>query len=209
MATAVTSPDLVPLALGSTPDAPVRRPRVLLVGTAMASAASVAAFAGLIGAYLAVRSEWLSLGRTWLPEGSTIPLSPGNMSMFTLIMSLVTVQWAVFAGRNRDRPHAYQALVLTMLLGISHIVQMGFLFTQWHLPLNGDTTFQAVLIYTIIGLHLAMVTAALVFIALMTVRSLGGQFTGRDAEGLSAAAMYWYVTVAVFSVLWYAILIVK
>jgi heme/copper-type cytochrome/quinol oxidase subunit 3 len=54
-----------------------------------------------------------------------------------------------------------------------------------------------------------MVAAALIFLTLMALRSLGGEFTGRDAEGLSAAALYWYVTVAVYAVLWYAILIVK
>ena len=54
-----------------------------------------------------------------------------------------------------------------------------------------------------------MVAAALIFLTLMLLRSLGGQFTGRDVEGLSAAALYWYVTVAIFMVLWYGILIVK
>ena len=65
------------------------------------------------------------------------------------------------------------------------------------------------LLFTVLGLQVAMTAAALIFIALMTLRSLGGQFTGPDAEGLSAAALYWYVTVAVYSVIWYAVLIVK
>ncbi len=210
MATATAaSPDLLPLDLGNTPAAPVRRPRVLLIGTAFAAAGSAATFAGLLAVYLSVRSQEIAANGTWLPEGATIPLSPGNMGMVTLIMSLVTVQWAVHAGANRDRSHAYQALSLTILFGIAHVVQIGYLWTQWHLPLNGETTPQATLLFTILGLHVAMVAGALIFLALMTVRSLGGQFTGRDAEGLSAAAMYWYATVAVYSVLWYAILIVK
>ena len=54
-----------------------------------------------------------------------------------------------------------------------------------------------------------MVAGALLFLTLMLLRSLGGQFTGRDAEGLSAGALYWYVTVALFAVIWYGILIVK
>ena len=96
-----------------------------------------------------------------------------------------------------------------MVLGIAHVVQIGYLWTQWGLPLNGDPTPQAVLLFTIFGLHIAMVAAALVFLFLMFLRSLGGQFTGRDVEGLSAAALYWYVTVAIFTVIWYGILIVK
>jgi cytochrome c oxidase subunit III len=209
-----TTPDRLPLRLEDVPPAPLRRPRVLLIGTTFAAGASIALFAGLLAAYFALRSDVLEGGaERWLPDGSTIPLSPGNMTMITLTMSLVTVQWAVHAGKLRDRGHAYFALALTVLFGIAHVVQLGYLFTQWELPLNAaageDPTLQAVLLFTIFGLHLAMVAAALIFITLMLLRSLGGQLTGPDVEGLSAAALYWYVTVGIFAVLWYGILIVK
>jgi heme/copper-type cytochrome/quinol oxidase subunit 3 len=211
MATATaTTPDRLPLRLEDVPPAPPRRPRVLLVGTTLAAAASIALFGGLLAAYFAVRADFLASGEEqWLPDGATIPLSPGNMTMVTLVMSLVTVQWAVHAGKRSDRGHAYFAIALTVLLGIAHVVQIGYLWTQWGLPLNGEPTLQAVLLFTILGLHVAMVAAALVFLTLMFLRSLGGQFTGRDVEGLSAAALYWYVTVAIFTVIWYGILIVK
>ena len=47
------------------------------------------------------------------------------------------------------------------------------------------------------------------FAAVMGFQALGGQLTGRDAEGMSAAALYWYVTVAVYSVIYYGIYITK
>lgn len=212
MATATattTTPERLPLRLEDVPPAPPRRPRVLLVGTTLASAASIALFGGLLAAYFALRADVVGQGEQWLPDGASIPLTPGNMTMVTLAMSLITAQWAVHAGKQRDRGHAYFALGLTVLLGIAHVVQLGFLFTQWELPLNGEPTTQAVLIFTIMGLHIAMVAAALIFFSLMLLRSLGGQLTGRDVEGLSAAALYWYVTVGIFVVLWYGILIVK
>ena len=210
---AAPSPETISLHLGEVPGPPPRRPRVLLVGTAFAAGASVMTFAALLGVYLSVRSQFLESNEAWLPSGATIPLSPGNMGMITLAMSLVTVQWAVHAGANRDRSHAYMALGLTLLFGVAHVTQLGYLFTEWGLPLNAEggegASVQAVLLFTILGLHIAMVAGALIFIALMAVRSLGGQFTGRDAEGLSAAALYWYATVAVYAALWYALLIVK
>lgn len=207
--TTTTTPERLPLRLEDVPPAPPRRPRVLLVGTTLASAASIALFGGLLAAYFALRGDVVSQGEQWLPDGASIPLTPGNMTMVTLAMSLITAQWAVHAGKQRDRGHAYFALGLTVLLGIAHVVQLGFLFTEWELPLNGEPTTQAVLLFTIMGLHIAMVAAALIFFTLMLLRSLGGQFTGRDVEGLSAAALYWYVTVGIFVVLWYGILIVK
>ena len=210
--TTAPSPEMVPLDLARAPGAPTRRPRVLLIGTAFAAAGSIAVFAGLLSAYLSVRSQYLDLNDAWLPAGATIPLSPGNMGMITLIMSLVTVQWAVHAAHQRDRGHTYAALGVTIFVfGLAHVTLIGYLWTQWSLPLNGadGTTPQAVLLFTILGLHIAMVAGSLIFLALMGVRSLGGQFTGHDAEGLSAAALYWYVTVGVYAVLWYAILVVK
>jgi heme/copper-type cytochrome/quinol oxidase subunit 3 len=210
MSATITEPAQVPLHLDHVAHAPARRPRVLLMGTMFASAASVSVFVGLLGIYFSVRSQVLESGEAWLPAGATIPLSPGNMSLVTLVMSLVTVQWAVHAGATRDRGHCYTAIGVTTLFGLAHVTQMVFLFTEWGLPLNAEEpTFQAVLLYTILGLQLAMTGAALIFLALMGVRSLGGQFTGPDAEGLSAAALYWYVTVAVFAVIWYSILITK
>lgn len=212
MATATaTTPDKLPLRLEDVPPAPARRPRVLLVGTTLASVASIALFGGLLAAYFAIRADVLEGGaEQWLPEGGTIPLTPGNMTMVTLVMSLVTAQWAVYAGKRHDRGHAYLALALTLLFGVAHVVQISYLFTQWDIPLNAEEpTLQAVLLFTIMGLHIAMVAAALIFFTLMLLRSLGGQLTGPDVEGLSAAALYWYVTVAIYAVLWYGILIVK
>lgn len=208
-ATATPTPESLPLQLDAVPDAPPRRPRTTLIGTAFAAAGSGVLILSVLGIYLSVRAQFLADGETWLPEGATIPLSPGNMGMATLLMSAVTMQWAVHAATHRDRPHSYLALGTTMLLGIAHVTQMIYLFTQWNVPLNGETTTQGVLLFTVLGLHLTMVVAGLVYILLMTIRSLGGQFTGRDAEGLSAASLYWYVTIAVYSVLWIAVLVMK
>jgi hypothetical protein len=43
----------------------------------------------------------------------------------------------------------------------------------------------------------------------MGFRTLGGQLTGRAMEGLQAALLFWYVSIAVFAVIWYTIYITK
>ena len=187
-----------------------RRPRVLLVGTAFASAAVAVAYLTMFAVYIDVRADVLANGLSWLPEGSTIPLAPGNMTAVTLAMSLVTVQWAVWSGAQKDRGHAYLAIGVTLLLGSAHLVQMAYLMTEWSVPLNGEgTSTAAVLLFAMVGGQMALHAIGMIFLALMGVRSLGGQFTGRDAEGLSAAALYWWVTVGLYTVIWYAVLIVK
>ncbi len=187
--------------------APPTRPRLTLIGTALASAAVVMMFAGLIGVYLSYRSESLSSTGKWLPTGTSIPLTPANTAMFTLVLSVITMQWAVYAVANNDRPHAYLALGLTIFFGLCFINMTSFLYTQMELGVAKSPA--GALIYVITGAHLALVVIALLYAALMTFRTLGGEYTGRDREGITAASMFWYVTVAVFAVIWYAIYVTK
>ena len=183
------------------------RPNVLLTGTALAAAGSITFFACLLGIYLAERAEVLASGDTWIPEGSIIPLTPANIAMVTLLMSAVTVQWAVYAIKNDDRSGSYVAMGVSMLLAFAFVNEMIVLISRMDLVLADSIP--ATLIYTITGAHLAMVGVALIYLVVMAFRALGGQYSREDDEGLQAAAIYWYATTAVFAVIWYAIYVTK
>jgi len=193
-------------ALALPPAAPPARPRVLLVGTALAAAGTLMAFAGMIGVYLEQRSAVLAQGGSWLPEGVSIPLTPGTIGMATMLLSAVTMWWAVDAVGRNDRQFAYLALGLTIMFGFAVINSTTFLYTQMGLAVDTKT---GLLVYAITGAHLAMIVAGLVFAAVMTFRTLGGEYHGRDREGLVAAALFWYATIAVYAVIWYAIYVTK
>ncbi|MCU1498260.1 MAG: putative cytochrome c oxidase subunit [Acidimicrobiales bacterium] len=182
------------------------RPRVLLVGTALAAAAAFMGIVGLVGIYLSARSTALAGGGTWLPDGSNIPLTPANMAFATMLLSAVTMWWAVDAVGKNDRQMAYLALGLTIFFGIAVINATSFLYSQMHLPVR---TTPGVLILTVTGAHLAMIMIGLVYAAVMTFRTLGGEYQGRDREGLTAAALFWYVTIAAHAVIWLAIYVTK
>jgi heme/copper-type cytochrome/quinol oxidase subunit 3 len=189
------------------PAPPLERPRVLMVGTAFMAAASIMVIFGMLGVYLAQRADFLSAGSVWLPTGASIPLQQPNTMMITLIMSVITMQWAVNAISRNDRGHAYMALGLTLVLGASTIVMTSYLFTLMELDISSGL--QGVLIYSITGAHLLMLIVAMIFVALMAFRALGGQFAARQHDGISAAALYWDAMVAVYSVLWISIYITK
>ena len=190
------------------PPAPrATRPRVLLVGTCLAIAACFMLFAGLIGIYLSTRAGVIHHGGTWLPKGAAIPLTPATMTLFTFLLSAVTMRWSVWAVTNNDRQHALLALAVTMLFGICTINATSFLYSQTHLGVGSSAT--GALFYVITGAHLAMIVAALVFAGLMTFRTLGGEYSGRDREGIVAASLFWYATIAVYAVIWYAVYVTK
>lgn len=182
------------------------RPRVLLVGTALAAAASFLVIIGLVGVYLTERATVVSGGDRWLPDGTVIPLTPGNMAFATMLISAVTMWWAVDAVGKNDRPMAYLALGLTIFFGIAVINATSFIYAEADLPVS---TTPGVLIYTVTGAHLLMIIIGLVYAAVMTFRTLGGEYQGRDREGLTAAALFWYVTIAAHAVIWLAIYVTK
>ncbi len=188
------------------PPAP-RRPRMLFVGTAFSAAAVVMAFMGLLGIYIKVRAETIAGGTTWLPEGVTIPLTAPNVAFATLLMSVVTMQWAIYAVGNRDRANAYVALGLTVLLGAAFANSTAYLYSQMGLVIADSVV--GVLIYAISGAHLVLTIGALLYLGVVTLRALGGEYTPRDREGLSSAALFWYATVGVYALIWYIIFITK
>jgi heme/copper-type cytochrome/quinol oxidase subunit 3 len=188
--------------------APVpRRPRVLLIGTLFTGSAAAAAIAAMVALYVQVRADHLATNPTWLPDEALLELTPGNVAFVTLLMSVVTAAAAVDCLRWDDRPHGYLALGTTLLLGVAFITVTAFLWQQLNLGIS--ETRQAILIYTISGAHVVMAGAGLIYLLVMGFRALGGQLTGRAAEGFNAAAVFWYLTVAVYGLVWYAIYITK
>lgn len=189
------------------PAPPVARPRVLMVATAFASAAAVMVFITLLGIYLNERAAIVATGSSWLPQGSTIPLQQPNTIFITLIMSVVTMAWAANAIAKDDRPNAFLALGLTLVLGAASIVMTTYLWSLMELDIAGGV--QGVLIYAITGAHVAMIAIAMLFVALMAIRALGGQFNAREHDGISAAALFWYAMVAVYALIWIIIYVTK
>jgi heme/copper-type cytochrome/quinol oxidase subunit 3 len=161
----------------------------------------------LVALYAQMRADVVGSGKTWLPKAADLQLMPGNVGLATLVMSLVTVSWIAYALRNDDRVHALLASGLSLLLGAAYINMVAYGWQQLGLGINDSP--QALMIYTITGLHVAMTGVGLAYLAVMAFRALGGQLTGRAAEGMHAAVLYWYMTVGAYAVVWYAITITK
>lgn len=184
------------------------RPRLLIISTAFVSVAVIAGFAALIGAYLSQRAAVIATGERWLPDGVEIPLTQPNFMAVTMAMSAVAVAWAVYASHNADRANTLTAVALTLLFGFAFVTQTLFLLTIMNMP-AATSGIQGWFIFAIVGAHLAVVGAAMAYVAAMGLRTLGGQLTPRDREGVLGAAIFWFLAVGVYFVIWYAIYITK
>ncbi len=207
MVATVTSEPVGVLA-GPVPPPVETRTRVLLVGTAFGCAAIAMMFVGLIGVYLSMRTATLTAGTKWIVADVVMPLTQPNMMLLTLVLSVFTIQWAVVSIKNDDRPNAYLALGVSLLLAFSFLVEGGYLYSlmKWNLMATAP---QATLIYAITGAQVAMVISAMVFVILMGFRALAGSFSSRQHDGIAAAALYWHVMVGLYAVIWYAIFVTK
>lgn len=184
----------------STPALPRRRE--LLFGTAFATAGASMVIIALVGNYLATRD---ATGVNWLINNQ-IPLTQPNMQLITLGMSAITMQWAVWSIARDDRYHSYMALGLTVLLGLAFVNQTTFLYK---LAGIGIEQTEGPLFYAVTGSHLAMMIGALIFMVLMGFRTLAGQYSSRQPDGLGAAAIVWYAGIALYAVIWFAVYVQK
>lgn len=195
------------IAVGTPLAAPLPRQRTLLVGTVFGTAAVLMYFAALMGVYLRQRADALADGGEWIPSGANMQLAQPTVAAWTMLMSAVTMQWAVYSIARDDRAHAIMATALTTLFGLSVVVTTSFQYTE--MGLVADESIAAVLIYTISASHLAMIAIGLVFLLLMAFRALAGQYSSRQTDGFVAAAIYWYAVVSVYVVIWTAIFVLK
>jgi len=191
--------------LGDIPAPPPARPRVLLVATSLATAAVVMAFTGLLAVYLHERSATIAETGAWF-DGNTIPLTPGNMSLVGFGLSVVFMHWAVEAIGRDDRRHTWMAFGAVLFVGVFHFVGTGFLYFQSGFEV---ATKQGALVYGITGAHLALTGAGLLFAALMAFRTLGGQYSAKDREGVVAATVFWWAVALTYGAVWYAVYVTK
>lgn len=223
--------ELTSLAFAPAP-APQRR-RHLFVGTGFATAGVLMYFATLLGIYLSERADFLATadGQSWIPSSADLQLTAPSMIFWTLLLSIVTMQWAVHAAARQDRRHLLLAVVVTGLFGVAIINQMAFIFVQMELAIDGGSQ-AAPLIYAICGSFVALVAANLIFLSIMALRSLSGQAAGgvaadpgpsaatgpsasaatgpsATADAIAAVALSWYAMAFVYVILWVAIFITK
>ncbi len=184
----------------------VTRPRTVLVGTMFVCAAAFMAFVGVIIVYVRERAATIDAGGEWFPDG-VVQLGPAGFCLATLLLSIVTIQWAVQAINNDDRKNALVALVLSGVFGAAVFNQLWFIINDTGFTLS--STNSQFMFFVVLGTFVAFMISAVVFVALTFLRALIGQFGHRRADSVAAAAFYWNTVVAMYAIAWYVIFVTK
>jgi len=179
-------------------------PRNVLTSGALALAAGATALMGsLVGAYITVGH----LAKAWPPGGVQLDQYAGNMMALTMLMSVVTVEWACYAIKRDDQAQSTWGLALTIGFGA------GFLLLLWQVgrqvgfgPGSPKVGAFAVLFFALIGAAGALALIGLVALILALGRTLGHQMNGSRHEMIRATAWIWDFVVlawiAVYATIW-------
>ena len=138
----------------------------------------------------------------WPPPG-TPPLPAGLwLSTAFIVCSSLTMHWALRSARA-GRPVALRAATLATLL-----LAVGFLASQtvnWLLALAAKMppglNMYALTFYLLTGLHAAHVTAGLVPLTWVTVKSFRGRYTPATSSGVRLCAVFWHFVDVVWLIL--------
>jgi cytochrome c oxidase subunit III len=184
-----------------------RRPSTLFVATGLAIAGGVMLVAALVGIHLALRNQVDNPAANWVPRRVQVPNAELGYAVFTAVLSSITAQWVVRASRHRERGLTLMAVGVTILLGVAWINMFFFAFDFMDLSIGSSAW--ADLAFTLSGVAVALGMVAIAFLALMTLRALGGEEGDEGTAPLAAAVFFWHFSVAALVALWYVVYVVK
>jgi cytochrome c oxidase subunit 3 len=183
-----------------------------MLGFILFLASEVMFFGGLFAAYFIARADSPSwpptelLSAQQIADGVKLELEVVLTAISTgiLILSSVTVQWAVFQIQRGNQKGLLWGLFISIVLGAIFLVMQMYDYTQLHF--RADDTVFGTTFYTLTGFHGAHVLGGVIIMTLILGRSLAGHFTEEHHEAVEAASMYWHfvdiVWIALFATLY-------
>ena len=149
---------------------------------------SVMLFAGLTSGYIVRQADggWLQFTMPfmfWISTG-------------VILVSSITVNWALMAARKNNFEQVKLALGLTLLLGIT------FCFTQ--ISCWGDLTANGIYFagkqanpsgsyfYILSGVHLAHILSGLIYLSVIFIKSFSNKYHSGDLAGVRHVGIFWH-----------------
>ena len=126
----------------------------------------------------------------WPAPGTEIPTAATGVNTAILMVSSLTIHWALVSIKKGNRYGLKAGMVLTFLLGLS------FLFLQVneyvHLGWAPHDSAQATIFYSLTGLHGAHVFVGLCALLIVSIRSFRGHYSPEHHQGMEVPGIYWH-----------------
>jgi len=139
----------------------------------------------------------------WPAPGTKIPEAATGINTAILLVSSLTIHWALVSIKRGNRFGLKAGMVLTFLLGLT------FLFLQVneyvHLGWAPRDSAQATIFYSLTGLHGAHVFVGLCALLMVTIRSFRGHYSPEHHQGMEVPGIYWHFVDAMWIVVYTAV----
>jgi cytochrome c oxidase subunit 3 len=126
----------------------------------------------------------------WPAPGTSIPEAATGVNTAILLVSSLTIHWALVSIKKGNRFGLKAGMVLTFLLGLT------FLFLQVneyvHLGWAPHDSAQATIFYSLTGLHGAHVFVGLCALLIVSIRSFRGHYSPQHHQGMEVPGIYWH-----------------
>ena len=157
-------------------------------------------FAGLMGAYIVFRVS----AAVWPPPFQPrLPVGVTGVNTMILLVSAVTIRFALRGARRGDGTRLVRWLGLTALLGAIFLAVQGYEWIELiQFGLAVSSSVYGGLFYTLIGFHALHVFGALVWLMVVFVLARRGHYAKDHYVGVQTCAMYWTFVVALWPALY-------
>jgi cytochrome c oxidase subunit 3 len=184
-----------------------------MLGFILFLASEVMFFGGLFAAYFIARAD----SAVWPPALSPEQEAAGVhlevefalpfIATILLVLSSVTIQLGVWAIQRGNRTALIRWLFISIALGLVFLVMQMYDYSQ--LPFSSGDTIYGTTFYTLTGFHGAHVAGGIIFMMVILVRSMAGQFSASRHEGVEACSFYWHFVDVVWLALFATLYVVK
>ena len=179
------------------------RSGILPFGVSVVGVGALMLMGGLVAAYLAVKSAT----KEWPPADSQFDNYTAATLSLTVLMAMISIEWAAYAIRKEYRGQALFAFALTAALAIAHLNGLAYL-------INGFDFGVADSPYALVVHAIALVPFLIGFVAtagvvLTGLRAVGHQLSATNFSLMRASALTWHVAAVAWLIAYYAVYITK
>jgi heme/copper-type cytochrome/quinol oxidase subunit 3 len=171
-----------------------------LVGMMLFLAADFMFFVALIGAFLVFRG-----GSTmWPPPGQPrLPIAVTGVNTLILLASGFTMMRAMKLIRASNARSFMNHLMITAALGATFLLIQGSEWTRLvGFGLTMSSSVYGSIFYTLIGCHALHVLGAVLWLVVINLKARRLRFTAENHIGVQLCAMYWFLVVGLWPVLY-------
>jgi heme/copper-type cytochrome/quinol oxidase subunit 3 len=158
-------------------------------------------FITLLVAYAALRDQV-----SWNVSHTLARLAIPLVNSGILLASALVAWWTNRAIVRDNRSALRNGLFATLLLGLVFVAGQIYEFNHAGLSID-DQAFGGVF-FTLLGFHAVHVLAGVVFLALILMRAILGDFSAGQHEAVELGVWFWYYVTAVWGVLFVALYLI-